>query len=66
MLIPHVDLLGLIGLWEVPVHIAYGEQWPGEIVTIPDALDPRCFGRKPCGRMEVSDCALGLGDCKHC
>ena len=40
-LIPHVNLLGLLGFWEVPVHIVYDEQWPGEVVTVPDALDPR-------------------------
>ena len=28
-LIPHVALLGLLRFWEVPVHILYGEQWPG-------------------------------------
>ena len=39
------------------VHILYGEQWPGEVITVPDDLDPRCFGGKLCGRMEVSDCA---------
>ena len=26
--IPHVALLGLLGFWEVPVHIVYGEQLP--------------------------------------
>ena len=40
-LIPHVNLLGLLGFWEVPVHIVYGEQWPGEVVTVPDPLEPR-------------------------
>ena len=40
-LIPHVALLGLLGLWEVPVNIVNGEQWPGEVITVPDALDPR-------------------------
>ena len=35
----------------------YGEQFPGDVVTIPDAFEPRCFGEKPCGRMEVLDCA---------
>ena len=49
-------LLDLLGLWEVPIHIVYGEKWPGGVVTVPDALEPRCFGGKPCGRMEVSDC----------
>ena len=56
-LIPHVALLSLLGFWEVPVNILYGEQWPCEVVTLPDDLDPRCFGGKPCRRMEVSDCA---------
>ena len=40
-LIPHVALMGLFGLWKVPVHIVYGEKWPGEVVTVPDALEPR-------------------------
>ena len=35
----HVTLMGILGLWEVPVHIVYGEQWPGEVVTVPDALE---------------------------
>ena len=56
-LIMLVALLGLLGLWEVPVHILYGNQWPCEVVTVPDALEPRFFGGKPCGRMEVLDCA---------
>ena len=56
-LIPHVALLGLLRLWEVHVHIVYGEQFPGEIVIVPDALEPRYFGGKPYGRMEISDCA---------
>ena len=56
-LIPHVALLGILGFWGVLFHIVYGEQWPGEVVTVPDALDTHCFGGKPCGRMEVSDCA---------
>ena len=50
-------LLGLFGLWEVPVHILYDDQRPGEIVTVPDAIEPRFFGGKPCGRMEISECA---------
>ena len=41
----------------MPVHIVYGEQWPGEVVTVTDAFEPHCFGGKPCGRMEVSECA---------
>ena len=56
-LMSHVALLGILGFWGVLVHIVYGEQWPGEVVTVPDPLEPRCFGGKPCGRMEVSDCA---------
>ena len=48
--------MGLLGLWEMPVHIVYGEQCPGEVVTIPDALDSCCFGGKSRGRTEVSDC----------
>ena len=56
-LITHVAFLGLLGFWEVPIHIVYGEKWPGEVVKVPDALEPRLFGIKPCGRMEVSDCA---------
>ena len=55
-LIPHVALLGLLGFWEVPVHIVFGEQWLGEVVTVHDALEPHCFGGKPCVRMEISDC----------
>ena len=39
--LPHADLLGLLRLWEVPVLIVYGEQWPGEVVTVPDAHEPR-------------------------
>ena len=62
VLIPHVALLGLLGFWEVTVYIPYGEQWPGEIVTVPDALDPHCFCGKPCGRMEVLDCARQAWD----
>ena len=56
-MIPHVALLGILGLWEVPVHIVYGEQWPDEVVTVTDALETRFFGGKPCGRMKVSDFA---------
>ena len=56
VLIPRVSLLGILGFWEVPVYIFYGEQWPGEVVTVPDALEPRCFGGKPRGRMEVFYC----------
>ena len=55
-LIPHVALLGLLGFWEVPIHILYSEKWPGEVVTVTDAIEPCCFGGKPCGHMEVSDC----------
>ena len=55
--IVHVALLGIIGLWEVSVHILYGEQWPGEVVTVTDAFEPRCFVGKPYVRMEVLDCA---------
>ena len=40
-LILHVALLGLLRFWEVFVHILYGEQLPGELVTVPDALEPR-------------------------
>ena len=41
----------------MPGHIVYGDQWPSEAVTVPDALEPCCFGGKPCGRTEVSECA---------
>ena len=58
----NVALMGLLGLWEVSVQILYGEQWPGEVVTVPDALEPRCFGEKPCGRMKLSDCACQAWD----
>ena len=61
-LIPHVALLGLLGFWEVPVQIVYGEQWPGEVVTVPDALETRCFGGKPRGCMEVPDCMFQAWD----
>ena len=39
-LIPYAALLGILGFWEIPVHIVYGEQWPGEVVIVPDALEP--------------------------
>ena len=55
---PHVTLLGLLGFLEVLVHIVYGEQWIGDVVTVTDALETRLFRGKSCGRMEVSDCAL--------
>ena len=64
-LIPHVALLGLLGFWEVPVQIVYGEQWPGELVTVPDAIEPRCFCGKPCGRMELLDCARQAWELIH-
>ena len=57
VLIPHVALLFILGFWKVPVHILYGEQCPGKVVIVPDALDTNCFGGKPPGCMEVSDCA---------
>ena len=56
-LIPHVELPGILGFWEVPVHIVYGEQCLGEVDTLTDTLEPHLFGGKSCGRMEVSDCA---------
>ena len=65
-------LLGLLGFWEVPVSMLYGDQRPGEEVAVPDALDTRCFGGKPCGCMEVSDCArpswelVNIVDSLHC
>ena len=55
-LILHVVFLRLLRFWEVSVHIMYGDQWPGEVGTVTDDIEPRCFGGKPCGRMEVSDC----------
>ena len=39
----------------MPVHILHGDQWPGEVVSVADALEPRCFGWEPHSRMEVSD-----------
>ena len=39
-LILHKDILGLLGFWEVPVHIFYGDQWPGEVVTVLNVVDP--------------------------
>ena len=57
LLITHAALLGLLGFWEVPVRILYGEQWTGEVVTVTDAIEPSCFGGGPHDRMEVSDCA---------
>ena len=57
-----VPFLDILGFWEVPVYIVYAEQWPGEVVTIMDALDPCCFGGKPCGYMEVLDCARQAWD----
>ena len=56
-LISYVALLGLLGFWEVPVHIMYGEQCPSEVVTVTDALELHCFVGKPCVRMEVLECA---------
>ena len=64
-LIPHVALLGLLGFWEVPVHIVYGDKCPGEVVTVPNAIEPRCFGGKPCGRMEISDCTRQTWEIIH-
>ena len=64
-LIPHVALMGLLGILEVPVHIVYGEPWPGGVVTVPNTLEPRCFGRKPCVCMEVSHCAHQAGELIH-
>ena len=61
----HVSLLGHLGFWEVPVHIVYGDKFPGEVVTVPDALEPRCFGGKPYGRMEVSDCSRQAWELLH-
>ena len=58
----HVSLLGHLGFWEVPVHIVYGDKFPGEVVTVPDALEPRFFGGKSRGRMEVSDCTRQSGE----
>ena len=40
-LITHVALIDLLGFWEVTVHIVYSEKWPGEVVTVPDVLEPR-------------------------
>ena len=56
-MIPYLAHLGLLVFWEVLVYMVYDEQWPGEEVTVSDALEPRCFGGKPCSRMEVSNCA---------
>ena len=39
-LIMHVALLGILGFWEVPIHIVYDEQCPGEVVTVPTAIEP--------------------------
>ena len=61
----HVSLLGHLGFWEVPVHIVYGEQCPGEVVTVPDALESCCFGGKLCDRMEVSDCVCHAWELIH-
>ena len=58
VLIVHVGLLGLLWFWEVPVHILYGDQWPGGLVTVVDALEPRCFAWENRGCMEVLDRAL--------
>ena len=52
-LVPHVSLLGILRFLYMPVHIVYGKQWSGEVVTVPDALETCCFGGKPCIRMEV-------------
>ena len=64
-LIPHVALLVLLGFCEVTVHIVYGEQCPGELVTVTDTIEPHCFGGKPCGRMEVSDCTRQAWEIIH-
>ena len=65
VLILHLALLGLFVFWEVPVHIVYGEQCPGEVVTVPGALESRCFGGKSCVRMEVSECACQYWEIIH-
>ena len=65
MLIPHVAFLGLLGLWELPVHIVYGEKWSGEVVNFPEALEPHCFSGKPCGPTEVLYCALQAWELIH-
>ena len=65
VLIQNVYLLGILVFWEVPVHIVYGKQWPGEVVTVPDALESCCFGEKLCGPMEVSDCARQAWELIH-
>ena len=61
----YVVLLGLLGFWEVSVHIVYVEQCTGDVVTVPDALDSCCFGGKHCGCMEVLDCVCQAWEIIH-
>ena len=49
----------------MPVQIVYVEQWPDEVVTVSDALEPRCFGRKPCDCMEVLGCTRRAWELIH-
>ena len=54
----HEALLVFFILWKLLVYIIHRYRWPGQLVPIADALDPRGFVWEPRCRMEVSDYAL--------
>ena len=57
-LISYVTLLGFLRFWEVRIQNFHCDQWPGQVFSVADALDPRGFGWEPLFRMEVSDSVI--------
>ena len=53
--VPHVALLGLVGLREVFEHSLGREVGPRVVVPGSDGLEPCCLGWKSCTTMEVAD-----------
>ena len=64
-LVPHLALLSFLRLREVLVDVGCGDQGPGQIVSVADALETCGFGGETCGGVELPDSAFNAGELVH-
>ncbi len=58
----HVPLLSFLGFREVLGNVFYIDEWPGEIISFADSLEPGGFCREACCAVEVPNGRFDTGE----
>ncbi len=62
MLAAHVSLLSFLGFREVLCNVFYIDEWPGEIISFADSLEPGGFCWKTCCAVEELNGRFNAGE----